>query len=319
MALYRVPILGQYPWQPSVLALQNAPPASPAKGDRYIVGGVPTGAWTGYAWYIATYDGAAWIFDIPSAGWKTYDIGGGNVKMFNGTAWQNEPVSAHHGSHEAGGSDVIDADTLDGSHAAAFAVATKGVTNGDSHDHNGGDGAQIPEGGLVLSDVTTLDVSTSKHGFCPKAPNDTSKFLRGDGTWQAPSGSGMGYALQVRSTSQSPADGATYFYGSELQPRTSSGNRLYIPKAGAIKAVYFWWDSLGTAGSAENISIYVRVNNTTDTLVQTVGNASLQKLFSNTSLNIAVSQGDYIEIKMVCPTWTTNWTQVWTGGVIYIE
>jgi hypothetical protein len=37
---------------------------------------------------------------------------------------------------------------------------------------------------LSTSDVATNDVSTSKHGFCPKAPNDTTKFLRGDATWQ---------------------------------------------------------------------------------------------------------------------------------------
>ena len=41
----------------------------------------------------------------------------------------------------------------------------------------------IVEADQSLSDVTTLDVSTSKHGYVPKAPNDTAKFLRGDGTW----------------------------------------------------------------------------------------------------------------------------------------
>jgi hypothetical protein len=43
--------------------------------------------------------------------------------------------------------------------------------------------ANVVETDLSLSDVTTADVSTSKHGFCPKAPNDTAKFLRGDGSW----------------------------------------------------------------------------------------------------------------------------------------
>lgn len=42
----------------------------------------------------------------------------------------------------------LNADKLDGSEATAFAVAAKGVTNGDSHDHAGGDGAQIDHGGL---------------------------------------------------------------------------------------------------------------------------------------------------------------------------
>lgn len=48
-----------------------------------------------------------------------------------------------------------------------------GVTNGDSHDHNGGDGAAIPVGGISATGT----------------PSATT-FLRGDGTWSTPSGSG---------------------------------------------------------------------------------------------------------------------------------
>jgi hypothetical protein len=39
---------------------------------------------------------------------------------------------------------------------------------------------------IQLSDITTNDVSTSKHGFVPKAPNDTHKYLRGDASWALP-------------------------------------------------------------------------------------------------------------------------------------
>lgn len=41
---------------------------------------------------------------------------------------------------------------------------------------------------MTTSDVTTNNVSTSKHGFVPKAPNSTTQFLRGDATWATPSG-----------------------------------------------------------------------------------------------------------------------------------
>lgn len=41
-----------------------------------------------------------------------------------------------------------DAATLGGIAASGFAVAAKGVTNGDNHDHSGGDGGQIDHGGL---------------------------------------------------------------------------------------------------------------------------------------------------------------------------
>lgn len=43
----------------------------------------------------------------------------------------------------------------------------------------------VYEADLDFSDITTADVSISEHGLCPKAPNDTAKFLRGDATWAA--------------------------------------------------------------------------------------------------------------------------------------
>ena len=51
-------------------------------------------------------------------------------------------------------------------------------------------GGTLTEAALVLSDVTSNDVSVSVHGFVPKAPNDTAKFLRGDATWATPAGAG---------------------------------------------------------------------------------------------------------------------------------
>jgi len=43
--------------------------------------------------------------------------------------------------------------------------------------------AILAEADLSFTDITTNNISTSKHGFTPKAPNDTTKFLRGDATW----------------------------------------------------------------------------------------------------------------------------------------
>jgi hypothetical protein len=44
----------------------------------------------------------------------------------------------------------------------------------------------VTDANLQTSDIITNDVSITKHGFAPKAPNDTTKFLRGDGTWATP-------------------------------------------------------------------------------------------------------------------------------------
>lgn len=45
----------------------------------------------------------------------------------------------------------------------------------DSHWHT--------EATILLNDVTTDNVNTSRHGFVPKAPGSTAMYLRGDATW----------------------------------------------------------------------------------------------------------------------------------------
>jgi len=57
--------------------------------------------------------------------------------------------------------------------------------------------SSIVEADLNLSDNTTGDVSTSKHGFVPKLPNNTTTFLRADGIFAAPVSSSVAGAQRV--------------------------------------------------------------------------------------------------------------------------
>lgn len=50
------------------------PPISPTAGDRYLVAGSPTGAWTGHATKIALFIASAWRFYTPRRGWMCYVI-----------------------------------------------------------------------------------------------------------------------------------------------------------------------------------------------------------------------------------------------------
>ena len=50
----------------------------------------------------------------------------------------------------------------------------------------------ITDATLSFSDITTNDVSTTKHGFAPKAPNDATKYLDGTGNYSTPAGGGGG-------------------------------------------------------------------------------------------------------------------------------
>lgn len=71
---------------------------------------------------------------------------------------------------------------------------------------------KVTEAMQVLADNTTQNVSTSKHGYAPKAPNDATKFLNGAGAYAVPAGS-TGASLLLtelqRSTNQSIANNTT--------------------------------------------------------------------------------------------------------------
>jgi len=86
---YRIPIEEKFSFQRPVLKQQSDPPASPAKGDRYIVAPTGTGAWSGHDKSIAWYTGSAWSFDAPAEGWLVYDAYTNYFFAYSGSAWSN--------------------------------------------------------------------------------------------------------------------------------------------------------------------------------------------------------------------------------------
>ena len=95
MADYRLVIEEFAPFQRQVLDKDlNDPPGTPAEGDRYIVGGTPTGAWATHAADIAWYTGSAWAFDNAEEGWFVYVADENKFYLYDGAAW---------GAFEAGG------------------------------------------------------------------------------------------------------------------------------------------------------------------------------------------------------------------------
>jgi len=102
-------------------------------------------------------------------------------------------------------------------------------------------------------------------------------------------------------------------------PSTAQGtNKVYIRKAGTIKAVEIYCYA-GTAGTAENWSLYIRKNGSADTLIATLALNTKERIFSNPNLSIEMAAGDYFEIKGVQPTWATNPATCIYGGYVYIE
>lgn len=79
----------------SVLGISDTPPGSPADGERYIVGGSPSGAWSGQAGKVAawlTIGGAAWHFYAPKVGWRAHNVTNGLPYLFDGSAWLSDAL-----------------------------------------------------------------------------------------------------------------------------------------------------------------------------------------------------------------------------------
>jgi hypothetical protein len=128
------------------------------------------------------------------------------------------------------------------------------------------------------------------------------------------------YTLSVQALTSSPTDAQTIYFGNlpKAPVTTAATSKIYIPKTGTIKRAEIYCYS-GTAGTNENWSLYIRYNNATDYLIQTVGVSASERIFTNSSLTISVTAGSYIEVKGIQPTWATNPLTTIYGGYIYIE
>jgi hypothetical protein len=114
------------------------------------------------------------------------------------------------------------------------------------------------------------------------------------------------YDLACFHTAFSPADSSNYYWGGNSSISTTPRSApVYFNRRGVIVACYCSLYS-SVPGTGENISLYVRLNDGTDYLINTVGTTNNLRTFSNLGLNIPIVAGDYVEIKMVTPAWVTN-------------
>ncbi len=66
----------------------TTPPSLPGDGDAYALGAGATGAWAGQDGAIALWVDAAWQFFAPQPGWLASLIGGNELRIWSGSAWQ---------------------------------------------------------------------------------------------------------------------------------------------------------------------------------------------------------------------------------------
>jgi hypothetical protein len=64
----------------------NTPPGSPADGDAYLIGGSPSGVWTGLSGKVAYYY-SGWKYITPKEGMRMYDKNNDKLYTYDGAAW----------------------------------------------------------------------------------------------------------------------------------------------------------------------------------------------------------------------------------------
>lgn len=116
-----------------------------------------------------------------------------------------------------------------------------------------------------------------------------------------------------------PADSTTYYIGIRAVAPTTTANyrKAYLPIGGTIAGAYLFWE--GGIPTNEDISISIRKNDTTDYLIETIGDTEALKVFNNSDMCIPVARGDYIEIKIVTPAWVTNPVSVSINGLLMLQ
>jgi len=272
------------------------------QGEYYSIGNAPVVYFYPYDRMVGSHPSLIWatITDPPSIPTNTNQltngasfitgINSGNVT----TALGFTPANASH-NHAA--SEVNTGTFADGriaasnvtQHQAALTIAQSQVTNLVSN---------------LAAKEPTITAGTS------------AQYLKGDKTL----GTYQGYSINVQALTSSPTDAQTIYFG--MLPKApvtgAATSKVFIRKAGTIKIAEIYCYS-GTAGTNESWSIYIRLNNSSETLIATVSASTSERVFSNTGLSITVAVGDYIEIKSVNPTWVTNPLTTIFSGYIYIE
>lgn len=186
--------------------------------------------------------------------------------------------------------------------------------------------ASATTGKIIISDGTNWIASTPTY---PAAAGTSGNVLTSDGTnWTSvAASSGGGFSFSKNGAASSPSDGNTYYLPTapnstwtSISASSIPASRFYIPQDCTLKSCLGSFGVTGTLGSAENVTIAVRKNDTSNTNVTTTLQLTANpSTFSNTALSTAFSAGDFADIVFIGPTWSTNPTNVTFAMTAYFS
>lgn len=160
-------------WQKPILSISNNGTAT--KGNRYIVGDTPTGEFSGFSTdSILTYDGTAWLEDVPEKGWTTYDLDQDKFLLYQDSSWNDNSLTASNvitdttnfDNNLSAADDTVQKalETIDdlitsggGTLDDLSDVNTSGVTDGQALVYDSGSGTWIP-GTIAIGSILSLAI-----------------------------------------------------------------------------------------------------------------------------------------------------------------
>lgn len=128
--------------------------------------------------------------------------------------------------------------------------------------------------------------------------------------------------LPIGCSSSSPSDSSTQYFGNipSLSLRSvATQPEMYVPLAGTVVLWGFRTYINGAVGTSETINYYLRLNNTTDfgNFTSTLDAQYIEQISG--AVSQAVSVGDKLVAKMVCPAWATNPASISFSGWVLIK
>lgn len=135
-----------------------------------------------------------------------------------------------------------------------------------------------------------------------------------------PSAAANDYTIPVMSGIHNPGDATAYFFGAttNLPSGAGAGRSVAVVNAGTITGATIT-AVCATTSTNENWTLSIRLNNSTNTTINTVGTTGATKTWTATGLSIAVVSGDLLEITTTTPTWATNPTGCGYSGYLIVR
>lgn len=181
-------------------------------------------------------------------------------------------------------------------------------------------------GYVLKSEVTAIPVDGSS---LPCSSNGVFDAL----ALKQDSSSAIGYCLAAGWAAfgvLTPADATTYYFGYVGNNSTTSspqGRDIPVPVSGSIRTVGIMIYVTGTPATSEDSTFSVEIYSSNGTFVSSNiisttikwNVATRDNRYTITGLNIPITQGQFIAIKMVTPTWVTNPTNTFGSVLMYVK